>query len=104
MAELIGGQSSIPVTKIGFGVGTAQPSLADTTLEDLHVIDITSSTVSGTSVIFDWYLDEYHCNGMDIREFALFTTDDVMITHQQRGRVISKELDVTLKGQYILSF
>ena len=104
LAQLISGKSSVPITKIGFGTGANIPALTDTSLDNLRTIDITSSAVSGTSVTFNWFLDENHCNGMDIREFGLFTRDDVMVTHQQRGRVIGKEIDITIQGQYILTF
>ena len=104
LAELISGHSSDFVTQIGFGTGTREPELTDVILDDLQTIDITDSVVDGTSVTFNWYLDQTHCNGMNISEFALFAADGLMLTHQQRGRIIGKEQDVTVKGQYILTF
>lgn len=104
LAELISGKETRFITKIGFGTGGNSPQLTDTTLDNLRTIEITSSAVSGQSVTFNWFLDENHCNGMNISEFGLFTSDDIMVTHQQRGRVIGKEVDITIQGQYILNF
>ena len=104
LAELISGHSRDFVTQIGFGTGTREPELTDVILDDLQTIDITDSVVDGTSVTFNWFLDQTHCNGMNITEFALFAADGLMLTHQQRGRIIGKEQDVTVKGQYILTF
>ena len=104
LAELISGHSTDFVTQIGFGTGTREPELTDIILDDLQTIDITDSVVDGTSVTFNWYLDQEHCNGMNITEFALFAADGLMLTHQQRGRIIGKESDVTVQGKYILTF
>ena len=104
LAQLIAGKDTRFITKIGFGTSFNQPALDDTTLDNLRTINITSSAVEGTQAIFNWYLDENTCNGMNITEFGLFTSDDVMVTHQQRGRSIGKEVDITIEGKYILTF
>ena len=104
LAELISGKSTAYITQIGFGTGVNNPDLADTALENQLLMAITSSNVEGQSVTFNWYLGEGDANGMDIREFGLFTSDGVMVTHQQRGKVIGKWSDITIEGQYILSF
>lgn len=104
LAQLISGKSTSFITQIGFGTGSVNPSLEDTTLDNLRTINISSSAVDGQSVTFNWFLDENTCNGMNITEFALFASDGVMITHQVRGRVIGKDVDITVSGKYILTF
>lgn len=104
LAELISGKSNAFVTQIGFGEGVDNPDPEDTALENQYLIDITDAEVQGQSAIFHWYLDENSANGMDIREFGLFARDGVMVTHQQRGKVIGKWSDITIEGKYILTF
>lgn len=104
LAQLISGAETRYVTKIGFGEGQDNPALTDNTLTNMQTIDITSSAIDGQSVTFNWYLDADHCNGMNIREFGLLTSDNILVTHQQRGRVLGKADDITIEGQYILSF
>ena len=104
LAELISGKDNRFITKIGFGTALNQPDLADSSLENLRTINISSAAVEGSSVTFNWFLDADHCNGMNISEFGLFTSDSVMVTHQQRGRIIGKEADITIEGKYILTF
>ena len=104
LAELISGKSNQYITHIGFGTGQTLAVLTDDTLENLARIPITQSYVQGQRVTFEWFLDKDTCNGMDIREFGLFTSDGVMVTKRQRGRVIGKASDVTIDGKYILDF
>lgn len=106
LAQLIAGKSTVGVTRIGFGTGSAVEMPANTSLTNQQLIAISSSEVSGTNAIFHWALGADDLNGVNIREFGLFTGDatPVMITRQVRTSVIGKAADIRIEGTYTLYF
>ena len=105
LAQLIAGKSTNHVTKIGFGTASKIPEIADEALTTPFLKAIDSATVSGGDAIFKWSLAETEPpNGLDIREFGLFTSDNVMVTRLVRARVIGKDVDMTIDGTYTLHF
>ena len=105
LAQLVAGKSTKAVTQIGFGTAGKIPEIADSALTNPFLKNIDSASVSAGDAIFKWSLDETEPpNGLDIREFGLFTGDNVMVTRLVRARVIGKDVDMTIDGTYTLHF
>lgn len=111
LAELVCGDSTDRITKIGVGEGTSEEKLTDTGLSNCEIVLIDShnvgaSNISGYSfaVTFHWQLTTSQANGLNIREFALYTGLERMVTRQVRGSVIGKANDVKVVGEYSLHF
>ena len=112
LAQLIAGKSTDAVKYIGFGTGGTNPKISDTNLTNRALKQIDSSEVVDQDAIFHWTLettepafDDPSKNGaMDIREFALFAADTVMLTHLVRARVTGKDVDMRIEGTYTLHF
>lgn len=105
LARLISGTSIKGVTQIGFGTGDTIPKLSDTSLTNQFCVNVVRIEVEGNDAIFKWSLNERQpAEGMDIREFGLFTSDGVMVTRLVRAKVIGKDSDMTIDGTYTLHF
>lgn len=104
LAALLGGRG-IPVSKVGFGTGTAEPTLFDTTLTDVYykeVINVSFPT-STEWVQFDWYLSYSELVGVEISEFGLFTETNDMFSRKTYTPIM-KSADMAFEGQWIIKF
>ena len=106
LAELCAGDSNMCIKRIGVGIGTNPAAQEDSFLQDQYTCPLVGHTVSGADAIFAWKLTENEANGMNITEFGLFdgSSTPVMITHQVRGKVLAKDVDITIQGTYTLHF
>ncbi|MBQ9528190.1 MAG: hypothetical protein IJR68_11315, partial [Fretibacterium sp.] len=91
-------------TQIGVGSGRETEDGGDTVLENQQLFPLSSSSVDGRDARFDFVIGENDANGLAIREFGLFCSDNTMFTHRVRHGVIEKENDIELHGYWILHF
>jgi hypothetical protein len=104
---LLGGGSD-SLTKIAMGIGTAEPVESDTGLTapvgGLVYATITSTTYpTSSSIMFSWSLDYADGNGVDITEYGLFTTGDVLFSRKIRT-VVPKTDTIALEGMWTLEY
>ena len=104
LAELAAGKSDRYITQIGIGSGSSAEQEDDTALEEQQLYPLSASSVDGRDARFDFIIGENDANGLAIREFGLFCSDDTMFTHRVRRGVIEKESDIELHGYWILHF
>ena len=107
LAQLIAGKSTAGVKYIGFGTGGNIPKIADADLTNRYLKEIDSATVVGNDAVFKWTLTETEpANGLDIREFGLYSSDatPILLTRLVRARVIGKDADMVIDGTYTLHF
>lgn len=104
LAALLGG-NGLPVSVIGFGTGTATPTLIDTGLTDVQYYGITSvsypDSVEWTQ--FNWMLGYDQMVGIDISEFGLFTSAYDMFS-RKTYTPIPKSADMAFEGRWIIKF
>lgn len=106
IAALVGGATGYAnkrVSKIGFGTSGAPTAGANTGLENAFVKALDGATFSGTSVLFEYALDNNQGNGLTIREFGLFSTDDTIFARITRNP-IAKTADISVKGTWKITF
>ncbi len=104
LAQLVAGDSTYGVERIGVGTGIDAEFHTDTALTNQLTFPVTGHTVDAGDAIFSWRLSENDANGMEIHEFGLFDTYSTMLTHQVRSRSIGKEADIVIQGTYTLHF
>lgn len=111
LAELAAGKSGKYITQIGVGSGDSVEDEADTELQDQQLFDLTAASVDGRDAKFEFVIGEDEANGLDIREFGLFCADGTMFSHRVRRNeetgkvsVIGKDVDIELRGYWILHF
>lgn len=111
LAELAAGKSEKFITHIGVGSGGEVEDEADTALTDQQLFELTASSVDGRDAKFEFVIGEDQANGLDIREFGLFCADGTMFSHRVRRNeetgkvsVIGKDVDIELRGYWILHF
>lgn len=104
LAALLGGVG-LPVSKIGFGTGTAAAVLTDTGLTSPQYYTITnvSFPTSTEWVQFDWYLGYSELIGWEISEFGLFTASNAMFSRKVYD-AIPKSGDMAFEGSWIIKF
>lgn len=106
LARLISdaGQDSKVVTQIGVGTDGNGPTPDDTSLTGSFVKLIDGYTYPTTGqVTFQWSLGYGEANGMEIREFALISSDNTLFARKTRG-VITKDDDLSLQGEWTIIF
>ena len=104
LAELASGKSDRYITQIGLGTGSAAEAEEDAELENQMLFPLSAVSVDGRDARFDFVIGENDANGLAIREFGLFCSDNTMFTHRVRRGVIEKENDIELHGYWILHF
>lgn len=103
VARLIGGARTTGITKIGLGSGSAAPAAGDTTLTNLYTKAMgTIEYPANGQVRFNWFIDYGESNGLSVREFGLFFSDDTLFARFVRGSAIVKDSDITLEGQWTI--
>jgi len=106
MAKLVGGQTGLNINRVAYGTNGVDPSPSDTIIQNAFTKAI--STVSypvQSQVKFDFVLLESEANGMAIREFGLVCADNTLFARRTRGgKVIDKDSDFSIQGQWIIFF
>lgn len=104
LAQLISGESSNSIVKLGVGTGDKVPEENDNSLTDAEFFNCISRRVEGANAIFEFEIKENECNGKEICEFGLFTSDEVMFSRRVRGGYIKKDEDLSISIKWILHF
>lgn len=115
LAEMAAGKSTSHITYIGVGSGREKEKDADTSLTEQQLFPVAESTVTDQDARFDFVIGEDQANGLSIREFGLFCTDETMFSHRVRIHVdedtkeekvltIDKESDIEIRGYWIIHF
>lgn len=105
-AYLIGGDvTQKSITKIGFGENGTVATPDDTGLTNALVKSLDSHTYpEAGSVVFSFSLGSSEGNALSIREFGLLCEDGTLFARKVRGDVILKDSDISLDGQWTITF
>lgn len=106
LAQLVGGSSSSnPITRIAVGTNGSGPAPSDTQITAAFTkgFDGVSYPVDG-QVCFSWTLGSNEANGKQIREFGLLTGDGSLFARKVRDQALTKASDITICGQWTISF
>ena len=111
LAKMVTGEASSTIDFIGLGSGGEDEAAGDTALTEQILLPLTGKTTEGMDARFDFTIGEYQANGLKIREFGLFFTDETMFSHRVRRKksdgsasVIEKQDDITIQGYWIIHF
>lgn len=111
LAQLATGESQSAIEFIGVGSGGKDEAAGDTALTDQLLIPLTAKTVDGLDARFDFTIGQEQANGLSIREFGLFCSDETMFSHRVRRKksdgsaaTIEKQDDITIQGYWIIHF
>lgn len=106
MAKLIGGDAAgKKIEKIGVGTSSAPPAPENTALTGPFIKAVGGATYPDTqSVLFSFDIDNAEANGMTIREFGLFSSDNVLCARKVRTGEIIKTSAIRLVGTWKLTF
>lgn len=104
LARLLGGAATAVVTKIAVGTNGTAPLLTDTALTGTFSKNLNAKSypVAGT-LQCDWSLETTEANGMNIQEFGLLLTGDVLFSRKTRA-VIAKDNTFRLEGVWTIIF
>ena len=100
LARLLGGGYNGSISKVGIGEGANAVTESDTNLTNGVLVNITSVDYEGTSVKFNFCIGTNEGNGLNIREFGLFFTDNTMFSRRVRQKIIGKESDIEIAGYW----
>ena len=105
MTRLItGGGDGVYISRIAFGVSgdLPVPQDAEITAPFIKAVDGVSYPAFNQTLI-DWSLATTEANGMEIREFGLLCTNGTLFARRTRQKVIYKESDIAIEGQWIIT-
>ena len=111
LAQLAAGESQKAIEFIGVGSGGEDEAASDTALTDQLLLPLSAKTVAGLDARFDFAIGQEQANGLSIREFGLFCSDETMFSHRVRRKntdgsaaVIEKQDDITIQGYWVIHF
>ena len=107
LAQMVtGGLDSIMY--IGIGSGTADETPEDTGLQDECQVPLSSREVFDTTrAKFEFEIGKDAGNGINVREFGLFSERGIMFSHYVRPSTaedLKKAEDMVIKGYWIINF
>ena len=92
------------VQKIGFGVGTNPPHVADITLSSYYSNYLIPGSIPASNiVIFNWILSQTEANGIPISEYGLFTYGGDLFARKVRSTIL-KEDNMIFRGSWTITF
>jgi hypothetical protein len=106
MAHLVAGDTSgKSINRIAFGTNGAAPSPSNTAITSPFTKAVTGfSYPAAGQVQIDWMLLVSEANGKAIMEFGLLCSDGTLFARKNRTRAIEKDSDISLEGQWIITF
>ena len=108
LAQLVTGTIQDTIANIGIGSGTAEETPEDKGLQDECQVPLTLREVVGnTRARFEFAIGKEAGNGINIREFGLFTERGTMFSHYVRpasAEDLIKSEDMVIKGYWIINF
>lgn len=91
------------ISSIAVGTNQTTPTIADTSITDSFIKNITSySFPSQQSVSFSWVLELTEANGKSIGEYGLICQDSTLFARKTRG-VVAKESDILIEGNWTIN-
>jgi hypothetical protein len=101
---ITGGGNGVYINRIAFGTSGNIPVPPDgeITAPFIKAIDGVSYPAFNQALI-DWSLATTEANGMEIREFGLVCTDGALFARRTRQKVLYKESDIAIEGQWIIT-
>jgi hypothetical protein len=104
LANLLGGGDGFPISAFRVGTNATAPSAGDTSITDSFDKAITTTTYpSAGQVQFNFSLETSEANGINIAEFGLFDSDDIMFARKTRAP-IAKTSDIRIEGTWKIIF
>jgi hypothetical protein len=106
MAHLVAGDGSgKPINRIAFGTNGAVPSPSNTTITAAFTKAVTGVTYPAVGQVqINWNLLISEANGKGIMEFGLLCSDGTLFARKTRVKAIEKDSDISLEGQWIITF
>jgi hypothetical protein len=106
MAHLVAGDGSgKPINRIAFGTNGAAPSPSNTVITSPFTKAVTGfSYPAAGQVQINWNLLVGEANGKGIMEFGLLCSDGTLFARKNRAKAIEKDSDISLEGQWIITF
>lgn len=106
MAHLISGDGSgKPINRISFGTNGAAPSPSNTSITSPFNKAVISFSYPATGQVqINWNLLVGEANGKAIMEFGLLCSDGTLFARKNRAKAIEKDSDISLEGQWIITF
>jgi hypothetical protein len=106
MAHLASGDGSgKPINRIAFGTNGAVPSPSNTVITSPFIKAVTGFSYPASGQIqIDWKLMVGEANGKAIMEFGLLCSDGTLFARKNRSKAIEKDSDISLEGQWIITF
>ena len=123
VARLFAGLPGGNALSVGVGEGSDPPNAEQTDLSNRYLVAASAigfaraevqntittwvpSSEPTPNVRIDFIFSEGDANGLEIKEFGLFTADETMFARRVRanGRAIAKDEDLTIEGYWIIRF
>jgi hypothetical protein len=106
LAHVIAGETgNLFINRIAFGINGNVPDVSDTVITNQFVKALSGhSFPKAGEVQFSWLLKETENNGMAISEFGLLADDGTLFARKARTSPINKESDISIEGNWIISF
>ncbi|MDR2484451.1 MAG: hypothetical protein LBD55_03550 [Treponema sp.] len=106
MARLVANDGSgKPINRIAFGTNGAAPSPANTVITAPFTKAVAGFSYPATGQVqINWNLLIGEANGKAIMEFGLICTDGTLFARKNRTNAIAKDSDISLEGQWIITF
>ena len=108
LAQLVTGTIQDSIANIGIGSGTVEETPEDKGLQDECQVPLTlREVVDNTRARFEFAIGKEAGNGINIREFGLFTERGTMFSHYVRpasAEDLIKSEDMMIKGYWIINF
>jgi hypothetical protein len=106
MAHLVAGDGSgKPINRIAFGTNGDAPSPSNTAITSPFTKAVTGFSYPAAGQIqINWNLLVGEANGKGIMEFGLLCSDGTLFARKNRAKAIEKDSDISLEGQWIITF
>ena len=108
LAQLVTGALQDSIQYIGIGSGTAEETPEDIGLQDECQVPLKlREVIDGTKARFEFEIGKDAGNGINVREFGLFSERGTMFSHYVRpssAEDLKKAEDMVIKGYWIINF
>jgi len=93
------------VARIGVGIGNTPPALTDTELDDPWFKNVDGYTYPAVGQVkFTFAINNDEANGMDIQEFGLMDSADLVLFARRTKAIGLKTVDMQILGEWTVQF
>jgi len=104
-ARLLGGDTKLIITKIGFGTNATAPVRGNTSLTEGFIKPLAGVTFpAANQVRFNFELGVTEANGLAISEFGLIAENNTLYARKTRTAPLHKAADLALRGTWTITF